>query len=83
MIYNRKLCIDNVLITYVPVLVNIPSAITIASHWSAILSGWIVQVTVMLYSSLVTSGETNVTVVLVTEEAIGHKWRNHTKQQLI
>ena len=31
-----------------------------------------VQVTVMLYSSLVTLGEMSVTVVLVTEEATSH-----------
>ena len=58
---------------YLPTLVTRSSAIAITTHWLAVLSGWIVQVTVMLYSSLVTLGLMVVTAVLVTEEAIGHK----------
>ena len=57
---------------YIPVIVTLLSAIAIITHWSAVLSGWIVQVTVMLYSSLVTLGEMSVTEVLVTEETNGH-----------
>ena len=54
-----------------PVLVTLPSAIAITMQWSAVLWAWIVQMTVMLYSSLVTLGETSVDVALVTDEAIG------------
>ena len=60
---------------HVPVLVTLPSSIVLTSHRSASLSGWIVQVTVMLYSSLVTLGEMSAAVVLVTEEATSYDKR--------
>ena len=62
---------------YVPVIVTLPSFLALTSHWLAILSGWIVQVTVILYSSLVTLGEMSVTVVLVTEEATSQDEDTH------
>ena len=69
--------ISSYVVLRVPVLFTSPSATAITTHWSAVLSGWIVQVTVMLYSSLVTLGEMGVTEVLVTGEATGHDWNKY------
>ena len=56
-----------------PVLVTLPSAIAITTHWSAVLSGWIVQVTVMLYSSLTAGVHTSMGVALITDGTIGQE----------
>ena len=52
-----------------PVLVTLPSAIAITTHLSTVLSGWIVQVTVMLYSWLATGEHISMGVAVTTEEA--------------
>ena len=62
---------------YILVIVTLPLATAITIHRSAVLSGSIVQVTVMLYSSLVTLGEMSVAEVLVTEDATYHDRDTH------
>ena len=61
--------------TIVPVLVTLPLAIAITSQWSAVLSGCIVQVTVISYSGLATNVEMSVIAVsFVTEEGT-NQWK--------
>ena len=60
-----------------PSLVALPSATAITTHWSAVLRSWIIQVTVMSYSSLITLDELSEDVVLVTEGAI--EWYKENK----
>ena len=56
---------------WLPVLFILPSSTAITTHRSAVLSGWIVQITVMECSPLVALGAFSMTTVLVTEEADG------------
>ena len=67
---------------YIPILVTLKWSIALTSHWSAILSGWIVQVTVMLYGSLALLGKVYLSgSIPITEEANGNKIHiNHTQQ---
>ena len=57
-----------------PVLVTLPSSITITTHWSAVLSGWIVQVTVMECTSLVALGAFSTVVASDTE--VPENWKS-------
>ena len=61
-------------IMYIPVWVTLPSAIAIATHWSAVLLGWIIQLTVMECNSLVALGAFSMVIALVTEEAMYNGW---------
>ena len=56
---------------YLPVLVGLPSAITITTHISAVLSGRTVQTTLMECSDLFSLGVTSSAMVLVTDGATG------------
>ena len=57
--------------TYSLLVITWLFATAITTHTSALLSGWIVQVTVMECAELVTLGLLTVTWVAVTEDAIG------------
>ena len=63
-------------IMYIPVLFTPPSSIAITTQWSAVLLGWIVQLTVMECNSLVALGAFSMVTALVTEEATynGNGW---------
>ena len=58
---------------YLPILVKFPGAINTTSHNSASLSGWIVQVTVMLCVSLYWLGVSSTATASVTEGATANK----------